>query len=169
MSQFMICETKLLLELEEIRFLDSDKEDDDEMEDEIEEKIERYENILYELSKSKDVSIISKLCRIAEDKATELSSVEYLLKVILIILRNNDINEGIENIIEGTSYMIPKAYQKAIKLHIWIIKDSTLRKNYIEVLKNTKNEKKTIIKDLLKKIMIMFEDEFNINEILQQI
>lgn len=40
---------------------------------------------------------------------------------------------------------------------------------YIDALKNTQYEKKTVIKELLKEIMIMFKDEFNINEILQQI
>ncbi|MFT8352785.1 hypothetical protein [Clostridium saccharoperbutylacetonicum] len=139
------------------------------MEEEIEEKIERYENILFELSESKEVSIIPKLCSIAEDKATELSAVEYLLKVILKIVRNNDIEDGIKQIIEGTLYMVPKARQKAIKLHIWILKDGNLRDKYIEALKNTQYEKKIVIKELLKEIMSMFKDEFNINEILQQI
>ena len=40
-------EVKLINELRKIRFLDSDKEDDDEMEEEIEKKIERYEEILF--------------------------------------------------------------------------------------------------------------------------
>lgn len=162
-------ELKLIEELEKIRFLDSDKEDDDEMDEEIEEKIERYENILFKLSGSKEVSIISKLCNIAEDKATELSAVEYLLKVILKIVRNNDIEEGINQIIKGTIYMIPKARQKAIKLHIWILKDDNLRDKYIEALKNSQYEEKRVTKELLKEIMMMFKDELNIHEILEEI
>lgn len=155
-------EIKLIEELREIRFLDSDKEDDDE----IEEKIERYEEILFELSKSKDISIISELCSIAEDNATELSAVEYLLKVILNIVRNNDLQDGMIEIIKGTEYMIPHAYQKAIKLHIWIIKDEVLRKKYIYVLKNINDKQKIMLKDIINSIKGIFGDELNLKEII---
>lgn len=161
-------EKKLLNELNEIRFLESENEDEDEMEDEIQEKIERYEDIVFKLSKIKKVEIIPHLCDIAEDRATESSSVEYLIKMIIKI-SENDIAEGIKCIIKGTVSMISKAYYKALLLHTLIIKDNDLRDNYITSLQNSTEEEKTISKMLLLHLKRKFKEESTIDYILKNI
>ncbi|MBY6930122.1 hypothetical protein [Clostridium botulinum] len=161
-------EKRLLDELNEIRFLESENEDEDEMEDEIQEKIERYEEIVFELSKIKKVEIIPYLCEIAEDRATESSSVEYLIKMIIKIAEN-DIDEGIKYIIEGTVSMIPKAYYKALFLHTLIIADNDLRDNYITSLQNSNEEEKTISKMLLLHLKRKFKEESTIDYILKNL
>ena len=162
-------EEKLIKELKKIRFLDSDKEDEDEMQDEVEEKIDRYENILFELSNTKELEVISELCDIAEDKATELSAVEYLLRTIYKILVNNDIKIGMDELIKGTKYMLHKAFQNAVTLHIWILRNYNLRQVYITSIKNLNNKEKKGIISILEEIMRMFGDEYKVKEVLEAI
>ena len=141
-------EQKLLNELKKIRLLDSDNEDEDEMEQEIEEEIEKYEHIVFELSQDSNVEVIPYLCDIAEDKATEQSSVEYLVKTIVNII-NNDIDNGIRYAIEGTLSMIPKAYYKAKFLHTLIIRKDTWNDVYIRILKGSTEKEKEAVKRIL--------------------
>lgn len=162
-------EEKLIKELKQIRFLDSDKEDEDEMQDEVEEKIDRYENILFELSNTKELEVISELCDIAEDKATELSAVEYLLRTIYKILVNNDIKIGMDELIKGTKYMLTKAFQNAVTLHIWILRNDDLRQVYITSIKNLNSKEKEGIISILEEIMRMFGDEYKVKEVLEAI
>ena len=141
-------EKKIIEELEKIRFLDSDKEDDDEAEEEIEGKVIRYEKYVHELCTQSNIEIIPYLCEIAEDNATEQSSVEYLIKMIVYMI-DNDIENSIKYIIKGTTKMIPKAYYKACFLHTLIVRKKNLQKVYIRALRNSSEEEKCIIKMLL--------------------
>lgn len=164
-------EKKLLEELRIIRFLDSDKEDEDEdeMQDEVEEKVDRYENILFTLSSTKNVEVISELCDIAEDKATELSAVEYLLMTVYKILKSNNIKIGMNEIIKGIKCMVPKAFQKAVTLNIWMLRDDDVRQEYINKLKNLNTEEKETIRSIFKEIIREFGDEYKVKEALKLI
>lgn len=161
-------EEKLLNELKELRFLNSDNDDEDEMEEEIEEKIERYESIIYELSKDNNIEIIPYLCDIAEDRATEASSVEYLVKSIVNIAMNN-IEEGIKYIIKGTVSMIPKAYYKALFLHTLIIRDDNFKDYYIKSLNASSEEEKTIVKMLLLNLKRKKVDDVSVDYVLKNV
>ena len=161
-------EKKLIDELNELRFLDSDKQDEDEMEEDIEEKIERYEKIVFELSSSNRMDIILYLCDIAEDRATESASVEYLMKMIIKLSKNN-IEEGIRYIIRGMVSMIPKAYYKALFLTRLIINDNELLNNYAIALENSTDEEKVISKMLLLRLKRNSKEIANIDFILKKI
>ena len=161
-------EEKLLNELRKVRLLDSDNEDEDEMEEEIEEKIGRYEKIVFELSQYNNVEIIPYLCDIAEDKATEQSSVEYLVKMIVNII-NNNIENGIRYVIEGTMLMIPKAYYKATFLHTLIIRENKFKDIYIKVLKNSTEEERETVQIILSDLREKGIDKVNIDYILKNI
>ena len=162
-------ELKLIEELNKIRFLDSDAEEDDEMEEEIEEKIERYEKIVYELSNSHNINIIPYLCRIAEDSANELTVVEYLIEVIVKIAKENNVKEGIKQIFKGTTLMFPQGKHKAIKLHIWLLRDESMRKYYKDILTESSDKEKTIIKSILEEIRKIFGQELEIDSIIEAI
>lgn len=155
----------LIDELKKIKLLDSNEKEDDKIREDIERKINRYEIIANELSKCDDSSIIPYMCSIVEDEATELSAVEYLLKMILKIVKK-DIDSGIREIIRGSVYMIPQGKDEAINLHIAIIKNQDLRKYYKKNIKNSNNKEKSVARSIMEEIDESFGDDLDIKDIL---
>lgn len=158
----------LINELKEIRLLDSNEKEDDKIREDIERKINRYEIIANELSNCDDSSIIPYMCSIVEDDATELSAVEYLLKMILKIVKK-DIDSGIREIIKGSVYMIPQGKDEAINLHIAIMQNQDLKKCYKRNIINSTNNEKSVAKIIMEEINESFGDDVDIKDILSTI
>ena len=160
--------TNLLEELRKIKLMDSSLENEDEKREEIENKINKYEKIAYELSNCTDCSIIPYMCSIVEDNATELSAVEYLVRMIFKIVQKDKEN-GMRQLIKGSMVMIPQGEDQVINMYIAIIRDNVLRQCYKKNIERANSKEKIFARKIIKRIKDDFGDTLDVSDILELI
>lgn len=124
-------------------------------------EIEEFEMLVSKIRKYNDILTIPRLCMIMDDDVCDSSTMEQVIETILLIIKSKEenIDKGINLVLENTSEMMKRAEDWAIILHTQFLFDKKLKDRYIECVKRNKH-KKTIIE-----IMKILRDENTIKKI----
>ncbi|KMN45599.1 hypothetical protein [Bacillus sp. LK2] len=114
--------------------------------------IEVLEEILNEISQTADNTVIGDLCSVFHDEIDEPSIIGDLIETIFYIIERNGIEEGLYELIEGMSYILPQARYCAKRLYRSLLATDDLIVPFINVLRKVTPSQKAEVINILKEI-----------------
>ncbi|PEA81179.1 Imm30 family immunity protein [Bacillus pseudomycoides] len=111
--------------------------------------IEEFEEILNELSFHGGNEVIPELCEIFEDEVAEPSADSDVIETIFYIASRNGLEDGLVQLANGISNMLPQAEFWADRIHRTLLNSEELILPYIKALQQVDEHTKQIVKDIL--------------------
>ncbi|WP_226639600.1 hypothetical protein [Priestia flexa] len=114
--------------------------------------IEVLEEILNELSQTADNTVIRELCSAFHDEINEPSIIGDLIETIFYVIERNGIEEGLYELIEGMSNILPQAKYCAKRLYRSLLATDDFIVPFINVLRKVTLPQKIEVINILKEI-----------------